>query len=147
MDGIDSSENSEKTPEKQKQMFSDESSSSNGDYLSNIVSSLNNKKEATKGKDSGIVTRKKSKFEIQRRKTPAKPTSKKRKKSDGTKQKSVARTSKASKSTATVPTIKRGRGRSRKNKNAESTSTNTLCITREYAKHRRIVKHADNSFW
>ena len=134
MDGNDSSENREKAPEKQRPIFSDDSSSCNSENLSKIVSSLTKKKEVTKGKPSGIITRKTSKSEKQRRKPPPTPTSKKRKQSNRAKQKTVARTSKASKSTATVPTTKRKRGRPRKNPNPESTSTNTLCITSEDAK-------------
>ena len=67
MDGNDSSENSEKPPEKQKQMFSDDSSS-NGDKLSNIVSSLKNKEGATIRKQKCTVTRKKSKVKNKIRK-------------------------------------------------------------------------------
>ena len=67
MDAIDSSEDSEKTPEKQKQMFSDDSSS-NGDKLSNIVSSLKNKEGATIRKQKCTVTRKKSKVKNKIRK-------------------------------------------------------------------------------
>ena len=130
MDAIDSSEDTEKTPEKQKQMFSDDSSSS-GDKLSNIVCSLKNKEGATIRKQKCTVTRKKSKVKKQNKKTHSKPTTKKRKKSDATKQKSVARTNKVSQSTSTVPPKKRGPGRPRKNKSAESTPTNKSCTTRK----------------
>ena len=49
MDGIDSSEESQKTPEKQEKIFSDDSSST-GDNLRNIVSSLQSKVGATNEK-------------------------------------------------------------------------------------------------
>ena len=129
MEGNESSDNREKATDKQSPLFSDDGSSSNSETLSNMVSSLSKKKEATKTKPNTIVRRKTP----TRKPTPT-PSSKKRKPSTRAKEKAVARKSKSSKSTARVPPTKRKPGRPRKNPNPKSTSTNTLCITSEDAK-------------
>ena len=129
MEGNESSDNREKATDKQSPLFSDDGSSSNSETLSNMVSSLSRKKEATKTKPNTIVRRKTP----TRKPTPT-PSSKKRKPSTRAKEKAVARKSKSSKSTARVPPTKRKPGRPRKNPNPKSTSTNTLCITSEDAK-------------
>ena len=82
-------------------------------------------------KKKSNVTRNNSKAETKNKKTPAKPTSRKRKKSDPTKQKSAARTSKVSKNNSTVQPSKRGRGRPRKKIPSESTPPDKSSISRK----------------
>ena len=130
IDGIDSSEESQKAPEKQEKIFSDESSST-GENLTSSVSSLQKKVGATKEKKKRNVARNNSKGGTENKKTHAKPTSRKRKNTDPTKQKSAARTSKVSKNNSTVQPSKRGRGRPRKKIPSESTPPDKSSISRK----------------
>ena len=99
--------------------------------MTSSVSSLQKKVGATNEKKKRNVARNNSKGGTENKKTPAKPTSRKRKNSDPTKQKSAARTSKVSKNNSTVQPSKRGRGRPRKKIPSESTPTHKSSISRK----------------
>ena len=93
--GIDSCEESPKTPEKQI-IFTDDSSSSDENLTSSVVS-FQKKVGATNEKKKRNVARNIRKPGTQNKRTPTKPTSRKRKNTEPAKQKSAARKSKGSK--------------------------------------------------